>query len=170
MVTPRFPQRPHRDSPCAAEGPERSSSHEGPPQEARELSAHAQDALARAQAHCPVPASIALPGLGESGRPLTAPTKRHWKSFRTSSQLCTPSLRVNTTRARRRRQQQPKVQVGLSIIDVPTTPFPTVDPTLPALPALKAPEKARRSWPPRDAIWLWAFRDRSEIPGAPAST
>lgn len=93
----------------------------------------------RAQTHCPALASSALPALGESGSPLTAPTRRHWKSFRTSSQLCTPSLRVDPTKARRRRQRQPTRQVGASIICILVTPFPVVEPTLPARPA-------RRLW------------------------
>lgn len=93
----------------------------------------------RAQMHCPALASRALPALGESGSPLTAPTKRHWKSFRTSSQLRTPSLRVDPTKARRRRQHQPTRQVGASIICVLVTPFPVVEPPLPARPV-------RRLW------------------------
>lgn len=100
--------------------------------------AGAQEAPARAQAHCRALASSALPALGESGSPLTAPTRRHWKSFRTSSQLCMPPLRVDPTRARRRRHRQPRRQVGASIIVVLVTSFPVMNPTLLARPALQA--------------------------------
>ena len=107
----------------------------------------------------------ALPARGESCSPLTGPTRRHWKSFRTSSQLRKPSLRVDPTRARRRRQRQPTRQVCASIIGVLVTPFPAVDPTLPARLALQALEKAWRSRFPRGAICRWAG-----TPASPAGT
>lgn len=146
------------DSPWAAGGAERSSSHEGPSWETGERRAGAPDARVRAQAHSPAPTFRALPARGESGSPLTGPTRRHWKSFRTSSQLCTPWLRVDPTRARRRRQRQPTRQVCASITGVLVTPYPAVDPTLPARPALQAPERARRSRFSRGAIRRQADR------------
>lgn len=78
---------------------------------------------------------------------MTGPTRRPWKSFRTSSQLCTPSLRIDPTRASRRRQREPTRQVCASILGVPVTPSLAVEPTLPARPALQALEKARRCDP-----------------------
>lgn len=59
----------------------------------------------------PEPLPGALPGRGESGSPLPAPASRHWKSFRTSSQVCTPSLRVDPKTATRSRQRKPTRQV-----------------------------------------------------------
>lgn len=133
----------------------------------------AESALRTPPAHVaaqrPASARRASPARGESGSPLTAPTRRHWKSFRTSSQLCTPSLRVDPTRARRRRQQQPARQVCASIIGVLVAPSHVVDSTLPARPALQALENARRSRFPKGASWLQAFRGRSGTPASPGA-
>lgn len=123
----------------------------------------------RAQAHSPAPASRALPARGESGSPLTTPTRRHWKSLRTSSQLCTPSFRAAPTRASSRRQRQPMRHVCASIIGVPATPSPYVHPSFPARPALYALEKARRPRFPGGAMRRRAFRDRSGTPASPGS-
>jgi hypothetical protein len=83
------------------------------------------------KAHYPELAKRSLPARGESGSPLTAPTTRHWKSFRTSSQVSTPSLGVDPKRAKRRRQRKPTLQVCASIIGVPVIPFPQWTPLSP---------------------------------------
>lgn len=74
-------------------------------------------------AHCLAKQRL-LPARGASGSPLTAPPSRHWKSLRTSSQLSTPSLRVDPRRARRRKQRQPRRQVRASMLGVRVAPFP----------------------------------------------
>lgn len=118
--------RPHPGSPTGAGEPERSSSHQGPslngwmPQ--RPWS-QAQEVPGWSPAQCGANQRL-LPARGASGSPLTAPPSRHWKSFRTSSQLSTPSLRVDPRRARRRRQRQPRRQVRASILGVRVAPSP----------------------------------------------
>lgn len=69
-----------------------------------------------------------LPARGVYGSPLTAPPSRHWKSFRTSSQLSKPSLRVDPRRARRRRQRQLRCQMRVSILGVWVAPSPPWSP------------------------------------------
>lgn len=119
----KHPHRPHIDSSTAARQPERSSSHQGPSLNALESVVASSEVPSWSPAQCRANQRL-LPARGDSGSPLTAPPSRHWKSFRTSSQLSTPSLRVDPRRARRRRQRQPRRQVRASILGVRVAPSP----------------------------------------------
>lgn len=119
----KHPQRPHINSSTGAGEPKRSSSHQGPSLDALESVVASPEVPSWSPAQCRANQRL-LPARGASGSPLTAPPSRHWKSFRTSSQLSTPSLRVDPRRARRRRQRQPRRQVRASILGVRVAPSP----------------------------------------------
>lgn len=118
---------PHPNSPTGAGEPERSSSHQGPSLDAPETVVASPEVLGWSTAQCRANQRL-LPARGASGSPLTALPSRHWKTFRTSSQLSTPSLRVDPRRARRRRQRQPRRQVRASILRVRVAPSPLWSP------------------------------------------
>lgn len=166
-AAPRGLPRVHDARPECLKGHLATNSH---PEGLGSAESPLRTAPARAQAQRSAPARRASPARGESGSPLTPPTRRHWKSFRTSSQLGMSSLRADPTRAKRRRQQQPARQAGESIIGVLVAPSHAVDPTAPARPALQALENARRSRFPEGASWRRALRGRSGTPASPGGT
>lgn len=117
--------RPHTDSLIGAGVPQKS--HQGPSLDARESVVASPAFPGWSPVHCQTNQPL-LPARGASGSPLTAPPSLHWKSFRTSSQLSTPSLRVDPRRARRRRQRHPRRQVRASILGVRVAPSPLWSP------------------------------------------
>lgn len=163
--------RPHRDSPCSAKEPKRSSSQKEPTGESGGRSGGAQgvpaphaEVLPRAvQQRLTWPRRIRQP----LGRSHQAPLEKFPNFFAAlhafASGKSNESQKEETATAR---------SPGRSVHHrcVLLTPVSAVDPTFPARPPLQTLENVRKSNLPRGDVRGWAFRGGSGTRAAPAST